>query len=116
MTKKLNNLSDLGLVYSTHDSINSERDEDLTIQTSFSSQIVRVQLETKHRGGKAVSKIMGLQLTDDKLEEIAKFLKQKCGVGGSVKDGEILIQGDHVKKIIEILIQKGFKNTKKTGG
>ncbi|HQX44910.1 MAG: translation initiation factor [Saprospiraceae bacterium] len=116
MIKKLNNLSDLGLVYSTHVSNNSDKEDDLTEQTSFSSQIVRVQLETKHRGGKAVSKIMGLQLTDDKLEELAKFLKQKCGVGGSVKDGEILIQGDHVKKIIEILIQKGFKNTKRTGG
>jgi translation initiation factor 1 len=116
MVKKFNNLSDLGLVYSTHDSSSQEKAEESTDQISLSTQIVRVQLETKHRGGKAVSKIMGLQLSDDKLEELAKFIKQKCGVGGSVKDGEILIQGDHVKKIIEILIQKGFKNTKRTGG
>ncbi|MEO6190267.1 MAG: translation initiation factor [Saprospiraceae bacterium] len=114
MPKKFNNLSDLSMIYSTH-AFEPEQEE-LIKNTNYANQIVRIQLDSKLRGGKAVTKIMGLELMEKDMESLAKELKQKCGVGGSVKENIILIQGDHVNKIIPILIAKGFKNTKRTGG
>lgn len=114
MAKKLNNLSDLSMAYSTH--AHEPEMLDMIKNSNYASQVVRVQLDSKHRGGKAATKIMGLQLMATELEKLAKEFKQKCGVGGSAKDGIILIQGDHVEKIISLLIAKGFKNTKRTGG
>lgn len=78
---------------------------------------IRVHLEKKHRGGKAVSLIRGLEdLPSDDLKALGKLLKSKCGVGGSVKDGEIIIQGEHRDKIIDILKKEGYSNIKKAGG
>ncbi len=78
---------------------------------------IRVHLEKKKRGGKAVSLIRGLEaLPKDDLKALGKKLKSKCGVGGSVKDGEIIIQGEHRDKIIDILKDEGYKNIKKAGG
>jgi len=114
MAKKINSLSDLSMVYSTH-KFESETHE-IIKNTNYSNQIIRVQLDSKLRGGKSVTKIMGLELMEKEINDLTKELKQKCGVGGTVKDNVILIQGDHVNKIIAILISKGFKNTKRTGG
>ena len=77
--------------------------------------IVRVQKESKGRGGKTVSVVYGLPLVETELQSIAKKLKQKCGTGGTVKDRTVIIQGDNVEKIIQILKSEGY-DVKRSGG
>jgi translation initiation factor 1 len=77
--------------------------------------IVRIQRETKGRKGKGVTLIMGVLLAPDELKKLAKELKQKCGVGGAVKEGVIEIQGDVRDQLFEEMKQRGFK-VKKAGG
>ncbi|AVB22167.1 MULTISPECIES: translation initiation factor Sui1 [Pseudomonas syringae group] len=77
--------------------------------------VARVRRESKGRGGKTVTTISGVPLAEEPLKELAKALKQRCGTGGSLKDGVIEIQGDHVELLIAELVKKGFK-AKKSGG
>lgn len=77
--------------------------------------IIRVSRETKGRKGKCVSLVSGVPLDQDKLLELAKRLKQKCGSGGAVKDGVIEIQGDHRETIVKELAAEGY-SAKKAGG
>jgi translation initiation factor 1 len=77
--------------------------------------IARVRRESKGRGGKTVTTISGVPLAIDALQELASALKKRCGCGGSLKDGVIEIQGDHVELLIAELIKRGFK-AKKSGG
>jgi translation initiation factor 1 len=77
--------------------------------------IVRVQKESKGRGGKTVSVIYGLPLSGAALSAIAPRLKQKCGTGGTVRDGTVIIQGDKVDEILRLLSQEGFA-VKRAGG
>ncbi|MFT4095277.1 MAG: translation initiation factor [Niabella sp.] len=87
------------------------------IQTlSPAEQKLRLQLETRHRGGKTASIVTGFTGTEKDLDDLAKKLKSFCGTGGSAKDGEIIIQGDHRDKLLQWLLKNGYSNTKKSGG
>lgn len=77
--------------------------------------IARVRRETKGRGGKTVTTITGVPLAEEPLKELASQLKRRCGCGGSLKDGVIEIQGDHVQLLLDELLKQGFK-AKKSGG
>ncbi|OZG74819.1 translation initiation factor [Hahella sp. CCB-MM4] len=76
---------------------------------------VRVSRETKGRKGKGVTLITGIPLAGEELKSLAKNLKQKCGVGGTIKDGVIEIQGDHRDLLVQELIKQGY-DAKKSGG
>lgn len=114
--KKSNNLSSLsGLVYSTDPNFKIESDEMPQETLEAKQQILRIKLETKHRAGKTVTAIYGFVGREEDLEKLGKQLKTQCGTGGSAKDGEIIIQGDHRDKILQWLIKNGFSKTKRIG-
>ncbi len=104
------------IVYSTNQDYQYDIDGDDTIETPPpSGQNLKVWLDRKQRKGKVVTLIEGFTGNDDDLKSLAKQLKTKCGVGGSAKDGEIIIQGDHREKVMEILKKEGYR-AKKAGG
>lgn len=78
-------------------------------------QRLRVILDKKNRSGKAVTLVTGFVGTNDDLEALGKKLKNLCGSGGSAKDAEILVQGDHRDKIMKWLLDNGYSQTKKAG-
>ncbi|MBC7566238.1 MAG: translation initiation factor [Pedobacter sp.] len=118
MKPKKKTLSDLGgIMYSTDPSfvIPSDYNEQDNSFVANNQQDLRVMLDKKNRGGKAVTLITGFRMNEEEVERLGKQLKTKCGVGGTAKDGEILIQGDFRDKIVDMLLKEGFK-VKKAGG
>ncbi|PKQ68482.1 translation initiation factor [Labilibaculum manganireducens] len=104
------------IVYSTNPDYNYEYDDEPVEETlAPNKQKLRVLLDKKQRKGKVVTLIEGFVGTSDDLKELGKILKSKCGGGGSAKDGEILIQGDHRDKIMDLLKAEGYQ-VKRVGG
>lgn len=112
MKKKSNSSSPF--VYSTDPNFQPSFEKELETKVLLpAEQKLIVRLETKHRAGKIVTLVDGFSGTAEASEEIAKKLKNHCGSGGSAKDGEILVQGDHKEKVFQWLIKNGFIQTKK---
>lgn len=118
MAKKKMGLEDLGgFVFSTNDDFDADeyRNDEENEALEPGEQQLEAHFSNKGRGGKTVTIIKGYEGPDDDLNALGKLLKKKCGVGGSVKDGEIIIQGDDRDKIMQILKKEGF-NVKRVGG
>lgn len=99
----------LNVVYSTNPDFKYEKEENIEEDTlGKAKQQLRISLDKRNRKGKAVTLITGFTGTIADLEELGKFLKVKCGVGGSAKDGEIIVQGDFRNKILELLQKEGY--------
>ena len=104
-----------GTVYSTNPDFVFDYDEEEAVTLEPAKQNLRVLLDKKQRAGKKVTLITGFQGSDFELAALGKELKSACGVGGSTKDGEILLQGDFREKVLAILLQKGYSKTKISG-
>lgn len=106
----------LGVVFSTDPDYEYDSDADLEEDTlAPNQQDLRVMLDKKNRKGKSATLVTGFVGSDDDLKALAKNLKSKCGVGGSAKEGEIIIQGDFRDKVLELLKAAGYK-AKRSGG
>ncbi len=105
----------LGMVYSTNPDFKYEtQTEEEAATLPPAQQNLRVWLDRKQRAGKVVTLVKGFVGTDDDLKELARLLKTKCGVGGAAKEGEIIIQGDHRDRVVDILTRSGYR-CKKAG-
>lgn len=105
----------LGMVYSTNPDYQYETSEEAEVETlEPARQELRVWLDRKQRGGKVVTLVKGFVGREEDLQALAKLLKTKCGVGGATKEGEILIQGDHRDRVVELLLKSGYR-CKKAG-
>ncbi|MCD8043186.1 MAG: translation initiation factor [Tannerellaceae bacterium] len=99
----------LGVMYSTNPDFQYNTGDEEEVDTlPKEKQLLRISLDKRNRGGKAVTLVTGFTGLEEDLATLGKFLKVKCGVGGSAKDGEIIIQGDHRQKVLEILQKEGY--------
>ena len=113
--KKKLGLEDLGgFVFSTNDDFELDND-DSNETLAPSEQRLEAHFSNKGRGGKTVTVVKGFVGADEDLKALGKILKKKCGVGGAVKEGEIIIQGNYRDKVMEILKKEGY-NVKRVGG
>jgi translation initiation factor 1 len=112
MSKKKHSAN--GIIYSTDPSfnqVNEEAEHEATLPPS--AQPLKIRLDTKHRSGKAVTLIENFTGTEDDLEKLGKQLKTFCGTGGSVKDRQIIIQGDQREKVFQWLKKNGYNKASK---
>ncbi|MBC7848234.1 MAG: translation initiation factor [Chitinophagaceae bacterium] len=114
MAKK-NKPDSRGIVYSTDPGFIQRQEEAELPALTSAQQKLKVMLETKHRAGKAVTVVYGFVGKNEELELLGKQLKNYCGSGGSVKDGEIIVQGDQRDKVLQYLHKSGFTAAKKMG-
>jgi translation initiation factor 1 len=101
------------IVYSTNPDYEYEEDNEIISTVNNENQELNIQIDRKKRKGKSVTLILGFEGSDDDLKKLAKELKSKCGVGGSAKNGEIIIQGEFKEKVFNLLIDMGYTKTKK---
>jgi translation initiation factor 1 len=110
--KKLNSLG--GLVYSTDPNFKIEEENNTDAETLLpAQQKLKVRLDKKQRAGKAVTLVEGFIGKENDREELGKKLKTFCGTGGSVKDGEIIVQGDNRDKVLQWLLKNNYSGSKK---
>ncbi len=103
----------LNIVYSTNPDYHFNEDGDDALETiDKAKQLLRISLDKRNRKGKAVTLITGFVGNEDDLQALGKLLKTKCGVGGSAKDGEIIVQGDNRQKVLEILQKEGYAKSR----
>ncbi len=103
-----------GFVYSTDPNFSFEPEEEIVRNTlPPPQQKLKIRLDTKHRGGKAVTLVEGFIGTEDDLVDLGKKIKNFCGTGGSAKEGEIIVQGDQREKVLQWLLKNDYKNTRK---
>lgn len=103
-----------GFVFSTDPNFKFEEEPEEVQETAAANQQkLKVRLDTKQRAGKAVTLVENFIGTEEDLEDLGKKLKNFCGTGGSVKDKQIIIQGDQREKVLQWLLKNGYKNTKK---
>ena len=99
----------LDIVYSTNPDYHFDDESNNNIETvAEGKQLLRISLDKRNRKGKSVTLITGFSGSEEDLDSLGKLLKTKCGVGGSTKDGEIIIQGDHRNKVLDILQKEGY--------
>ncbi|QRX63388.1 translation initiation factor [Dysgonomonadaceae bacterium zrk40] len=99
----------LDIVYSTNPDYHYQKEDEETETTlPKEKQLLRISLDKRNRKGKAVTLVTGFRGSDEDLQELGKLLKMRCGVGGSAKEGEIIVQGDHRTKVLDILQNEGY--------
>ena len=97
--------------------VNESEDKTISLTDKEKSQMkLYVSRDKKHRGGKQVTLIQGHEGAQEVQLQLLAKLKSLCSAGGSLKDGELIIQGDHAKKVIDYLLKSGYKQTKQKGG
>lgn len=102
-----------GIVYSTDPNYTYASDDAAVVTLVPDQQPLRVRTDTKQRAGKVVTLVEGFAGTEDDLEQLGKQLKSICGTGGAVKDGVVIIQGNHADKILQWLLKQGYKLARK---
>lgn len=106
----------LDVVYSTDPDYKYDTGETDAVETlPREKQRLRVSLDRKNRGGKTVTLVTGFAGSEADLASLGKFLKTKCGVGGSAKDGEVILQGDWRDKVLDLLLKEGYTQTRRSG-
>ena len=115
--KKFNDLSDLGgFVFSTNEEEDfSQYSQEQRETPEPKDQLLEAHFSNKGRGGKTVTIVKGFLGKEEDLKALAKMLKTRCSVGGSIKDGEIIIQGNYRDKIMDLLRKEGYQ-VKRIGG